>query len=306
VELVRQYNSTIFVWAGFSTLVYLVYFFFSDGDFSFIMTYASLTRAFGFVLLNARMFIKGHVKGISLKTLQIYAAVFAARLISVVEHQGYLPYDRSGDYIYHLAEGGSLALCISCMFMMYTRYSRSYQVDYDNFGSYLMPSTLGSLWLIVPCCVFAVFLHPSLNEDFISDTFWTASMYLETCAIIPQLYMFQQSTSNKGIVEVIISHYVFALGFARICDMIFWVYSYHELTDAAGSTSTGILVLATQFIHIAIMADFFYCEFVARCAHSFRTVSALTLGPPYPNLPDYLIAIRTGGMMQLPMATSMV
>lgn len=38
-----------------------------------------------------------------------------------------------------------------------------------------------------------------------SDVCWTASMYIESVALFPQLYMFQkQATDEGGIVEVIL------------------------------------------------------------------------------------------------------
>jgi ER lumen protein retaining receptor len=278
LDVVRKMNADIALWAGFFTFGFFIYSFFSDGDFSFLMTYAALARAFGFGLLLVRMFIKQHAKGVSRKTLQMYVLVFFPRLVSTMRHDGYLPYDKSGDYIYHMAEMAAMALVCVCLFFMHTRFSRSYQSDYDTFGALHVPSSLGILYLIVPCVVLAIFLHPNLNNDFISDTTWTLSMYLETCAIVPQLYMFQRSTANKGVVEVLVSHSVFALGFARVLDMVFWLYSYHELSSSAGK-SVGLLVLCSQFIHVAIMGDFFYY---------------------------YLISLKTGNMMQLPMASSMV
>ena len=45
-------------------------------------------------------------------------------------------------------------------------------------------------------------VHPTLNKDFLSDTAWTFSMYLESMAIVPQLFMFQKQA--KGIVEVLV------------------------------------------------------------------------------------------------------
>ncbi len=105
-----------------STIALAIYYYFSDGDFSFLMTYAALTRSFAFVLLNLRMFLKDHAKSVSLKALQLYAVVFAARLLSVVGHDGYLPYDSSGDYIYHLSEGASLLFTMSALFLVLTKY----------------------------------------------------------------------------------------------------------------------------------------------------------------------------------------
>lgn len=55
-----------------------------------------------------------------------------------------------------------------------------------------------------------------------------------------------------------VTHSTFALGLARILDMVFWVYSYQELTSHAGSHSVGMFVLIAQFVHILIMGDFFY------------------------------------------------
>lgn len=172
-----------------------------------------------------------------------------------------------------------------------------------------------------PSLTRAQFVHPTLNKHFLSDTAWTFSMYLESMAIVPQLFMFQKQA--KGIVEVIVSfrvsffsswvrlsplqrhqdlflfcwrlprpsilpcttqpvapgvrgslfdfffvvlwtmrrqvtHSTFALGLARVLDMVFWMFSYKELTSHAGSNSVGMFVLFAQFVHIAIMGDFFY------------------------------------------------
>lgn len=47
--------------------------------------------------------------GISLKTLEAYAAVFALRLTSILMYEGYLPFDKSGDWFYQATEVLSLA-----------------------------------------------------------------------------------------------------------------------------------------------------------------------------------------------------
>lgn len=47
-------------------------------------------------MLLGVMVMKKHARGVSVKSLQLYTVVFAARLVSVLQHEGYLPYDRSG------------------------------------------------------------------------------------------------------------------------------------------------------------------------------------------------------------------
>ena len=59
-------------------------------------------RCFGFGLLNFKMWTSKSAKGVSLKTLELYALTFLVRLLSIMRHQGYLPYDKSGDWFYHV------------------------------------------------------------------------------------------------------------------------------------------------------------------------------------------------------------
>ena len=39
---------------------------------------------------------------------------------------------------------------------------------------------------------------------------------------------------SGSVVEVLIGHTVFALGFARIFELFFWLGSFKELADASG------------------------------------------------------------------------
>jgi hypothetical protein len=42
------------------------------------------------------MFTSRSAKGVSLKSLELYALVFFFRLLSIMRHQGYLPFDKYG------------------------------------------------------------------------------------------------------------------------------------------------------------------------------------------------------------------
>ena len=55
-----------------------------------------------------------------------------------------------------------------------------------------MPSQVGIIWLVVPSVCMALVLHPSLNGNFFTDVAWTMACYLETMAMIPQLYLFSR------------------------------------------------------------------------------------------------------------------
>ncbi|KAJ8969966.1 hypothetical protein NQ317_008529 [Molorchus minor] len=51
---------------------------------------------------------------------------------------------------------------------------------------------------------------------------WTFSIYLESVAILPQLFL----VSKTGEAESITSHYLFALGSYRALYILNWIYRY--------------------------------------------------------------------------------
>lgn len=246
-------------WLGFFLLSSVVYLAFSDGDFSFLLTYASLTRCFGITLLVAKMQRSRSGAGLSAKTLHAYAVVFVARLTSIFRHEGYLPYDRSGDWVYHCVEVASLVATSAALFLLHGAYARTYEDGNDSFGNVAgLPPRFGAVCVIGPTLLFAALFHPSLNKDFLSDTAWTYAMYLESFAILPQLFLFQKQSKTCATVDPLIGHFVAALGFSRIVEMGFWMNSFHELADRNGNRHVGVLVLGTQIVHLVIMGDFFY------------------------------------------------
>lgn len=260
--ILTQNERNIIVWAGFISLSLIVYFFFSSGDFSFLLTYASFMRCFGFALLNFKMLTAKTAKGVSAKSLELYVIVFVSRLLSILRHQGYLPFDKTGDWFYHFVEIISLVSVAFALYLLFVPLFSTYDEKYDKFGNLHISDRLGSLYLFGPCLLIALLFHPSLNNEMFSDVCWTLSMYLESVALFPQLYMFQkQATEEGGVVENLTSHMVFALGFSRVFEFTFWVTSFHELHHHSGSAISGYLVLLAQIAHIGIMADFFYYYF---------------------------------------------
>lgn len=132
----------------------------------------------------------------SLKTLEAYAVVFCFRLISIMRHEGYLPYDKSGDWLYHVVEFSSFGFAFLAIYLLKFRYVATYNEEKDSFGAYQIPSQFGVVFIVVPCFIMACILKPNLNKDFLSDMSWTFSMYLESLAIAPQLYMFTRQSES--------------------------------------------------------------------------------------------------------------
>lgn len=254
-------NKNVLIWAGFFTVSLFVYFMMSAGDFSFLMTYGAMSRMFGFAILNVKTFLSKRATGVSIKTLQLYCIVFFFRLTSIIRHEGYLPYDKSGDWLYHVIEIMALIFTATALWGCMGPFKSTYQGEMDKFGEMNVPAGMGAIYLVVPVMILAMLVHPNLNSDFLSDVAWTYAMYLESVALIPQLFMFQRQQS--GVVELLTAHFVAALGFGRVMEFMFWVYSYHELATSAGSKLPGYLALFAQFMQLVLMLDFFWYYYLA-------------------------------------------
>jgi hypothetical protein len=254
-------NQNVLIWAGFFTASLFIYFLLSGGDFSFLMTYGAMARMFGFAILNFKTFKSQRATGVSIKTLQLYSIVFFCRLTSIIRHEGYLPYDKSGDWLYHVIEICSLIFTTAALYACMKPFRSTYQADQDKFGESMVPPGMGAIYLAVPILLLALFIHPNLNNDFLSDVAWTYAMYLESAALIPQLFMFQKQAS--GVVELLTAHFVAALGFGRVMEFCFWIYSYHELASSNGSRLPGYLALFSQFVQLVLMLDFFWYYYLA-------------------------------------------
>ena len=256
-------KANILLWGTFITFVLFVYHFLSDGDFSFLLTLGAISCCFAVVTLTVKILSQRSGSGISMKTLQLYSLVFFFRLCSILVYEGYLPFDRSGDWLYQTIEALALVATVVNMFLLYGPYSRTYSAHLDVFGAYpafKIPSSLGIVWIVVPCLLLAIIIHPSLNGNFWTDVSWTLSCYLETFAMLPQLFLFTRKKSSNAVVEDFTSHFVFALGCGRFLHFIFWLSSYHELNDSHHGSGglAGYVVISFQFLQMLLMAKYFY------------------------------------------------
>eukprot|EP00742_Colponemidia_sp_Colp-10_P004126 GILJ01004404.1.p1 GENE.GILJ01004404.1~~GILJ01004404.1.p1 ORF type:complete len:321 (-),score=25.40 GILJ01004404.1:70-933(-) len=247
-EIVRRRKEGIKYWLGFAAIIAFAFYFFSDGDFSFLLTLAGAIQCFGFFIIFFKVRSQKSCSGVSLKTLQLYGIVFVSRLFSILRYEGYLPYDRSGDWFYQLVE--ILSLCFTCasIYLVRKPYRATYNKELDTFSD---------LVLIAPAFILACFLHPSLNAFAPADIAWTFALYLESVTILPQLFMFQK---KGGEIEAFTTHFVAAQGLSRFLNFVFWMFSYHELNDKSslGSAYVGNFVILAQVIQLVLMADFYY------------------------------------------------
>jgi hypothetical protein len=106
------------------------------------------------------MWTSKSAKGVSVKTLELYVLVFFSRLASILRHQGYLPFDKTGDWFYHTVEIMSLVSVIAAIMAVFFPFIASYEENFDKFGNLFVPNVLGILYIIVPCLILSLFIHP--------------------------------------------------------------------------------------------------------------------------------------------------
>lgn len=77
---------------------------------------------------------------------------------------------------------------------------------------------------------------------------WTFSIYLESVAILPQLFM----VSKTGEAETITSHYLFALGVYRTLYLFNWIWRYYF------EGFFDLIAIVAGLVQTVLYCDFFY------------------------------------------------
>ena len=74
-------------------------------------------------------------------------------------------------------------------------------------------------YLLGPCVVLALLFHYKFT---VPELLWSFSIFLESVAILPQLFLLQRT----GEAETITTHYLAALGAYRALYIPNWIYRY--------------------------------------------------------------------------------
>ncbi|THH18689.1 hypothetical protein EW146_g2352 [Bondarzewia mesenterica] len=118
-----------------------------------------------------------------------------------------------------------------------------------------------------------------------TEIFWSFSIFLESVAILPQLFMLQRT----GEAETITTHYLAALGAYRGLYIPNWIYRYF-----ADDLIDPIAVIA-GLVQTALYLDFFYVYFTKISASAGNAVSIFFF-PPY--VVDFLSRVTLEGVFE--------
>lgn len=129
-----------------------------------------------------------------------------------------------------------LGASFGTVYLMYLKFKATYDTNHDTFRIE---------FLLGPTAVLALVLN---REFTFMEILWTFSIYLESVAILPQLFMVQKT----GEAESITSHYLFALGAYRGLYILNWIYRYYF------EGFYDIIAIVAGVVQTILYADFFY------------------------------------------------
>lgn len=121
-------------------------------------------------------------------------------------------------------------------YLIYMKFKATYDHNHDTFRCE---------FLIAPAVVLALLIN---HEFSFLEILWTFSIYLESVAILPQLFM----VSKTGEAETITSHYLFALGSYRGLYILNWIYRY------ATEDTYDLIAIVAGVVQTVLYCDFFY------------------------------------------------
>lgn len=187
-----------------------------------------LSHLAAILILLAKIWKTRSCSGISGKSQLLFALVFVTRYLDLFTHFVSL-YNTFMKIFYIIA---SLGTC----YLMFKKFKATYDRIHDTFRIE---------FLLIPAAILALVL----NHDFeVMEILWTFSIYLESVAILPQLFM----VSKTGEAESITSHYLFALGAYRGLYILNWFYRYYN------EGFYDLIAIIAGVVQTVLYCDFFY------------------------------------------------
>eukprot|EP01117_Protostelium_nocturnum_P000527 TRINITY_DN10592_c0_g1_i2.p1 TRINITY_DN10592_c0_g1~~TRINITY_DN10592_c0_g1_i2.p1 ORF type:complete len:215 (+),score=30.81 TRINITY_DN10592_c0_g1_i2:89-733(+) len=195
-----------------------------------IRLFADLLHLFSILILLLKLWTVRNCGGISLKSQELYALVYLCRYLDLF-------WNFSSFYLV-IMKIIFLASSFAIVYLMRKPFKNSYDKEHDSFRV---------LFLIVPCALLSLVWNLKF-ETF--EVLWAFSIFLESVAIIPQLFLLQRT----GEVENINSDYIFCLGAYRALYLINWVWRYYSNENAKAQW----LPWTAGIVQTAVYCDFFY------------------------------------------------
>lgn len=187
-----------------------------------------MSHLLAIVLLLLKMWKTRSVAGISGKSQILFCLVFCTRYLDLFTT--FISAYNSVMKLFFISSS------LFTVYLMYFKFRATYDSNHDTFRVEFLVVPVGGLAFLV-------------NHDFSPlEILWTFSIYLESVAILPQLFMM----SKTGEAETITSHYLFALGSYRGLYILNWIYRYYF------EGFFDLIAVVAGCVQTILYCDFFY------------------------------------------------
>ncbi|KAI8506665.1 PREDICTED: ER lumen protein-retaining receptor 2 [Branchiostoma belcheri] len=187
-----------------------------------------LSHLLAIIILLLKIWKTRSCAGVSGKSQILFSLVFITRYLDLFTNFISV-YNSVMKIIY-------LVTSLGTVYLMYFKFKATYDSNHDTFRIEFLVVPVGGLSFLV-------------NHDFTPlEILWTFSIYLESVAILPQLFMI----SKTGEAETITSHYLFALGSYRALYIVNWVYRYYT------EGFFDLIAIVAGCVQTILYCDFFY------------------------------------------------
>ncbi|KAH0511860.1 Delphilin [Microtus ochrogaster] len=187
-----------------------------------------LSHLAAIVILLLKIWKTRSCAGISGKSQLLFALVFTTRYLDLFTSFISL-YNTSMKLIY-------IACSYATVYLIYMKFKATYDGNHDTFRVEFLVVPVGGLSFLV-------------NHDFSPlEILWTFSIYLESVAILPQLFMI----SKTGEAETITTHYLFFLGLYRALYLVNWIWRFYF------EGFFDLIAVVAGVVQTILYCDFFY------------------------------------------------
>jgi len=226
-----------------------MYHFIAEQHPSSILTLAVIMQAMAISFLCFQVVWSRSARGISVGALILDGFSVAGRIPATTWSEGYLPSDKSGDYLYQMVDFGSLILILFLLHRVLVVYRSSYAVSEDGFR--VTP-------IIIASCGLAILVRGNAADNPLYDTCWMAGLFMGSVAVLPKLWLVQQT---GGVAQAWTCHYITAMALSRALSGLFMWEAWEDMTCfewIKGFNHSIIFVLGAHLLHICLLADFLY------------------------------------------------
>lgn len=174
------------------------------------------------------------IDGISFKTQVLYALVFLTRYLDLFTFHWVSAYNSLMKIVF-------LASSVYIVVLL----QRSKTTNPIAYKEMIMRDSFKIQYILGMSFLLSLFFHHKFT---VLETFWSFSVWLESFAILPQLFMLSKSSKAESLTV----HYIFALGLYRALYIPNWILRYHK------ENRIDKIALTAGIVQTLVYSDFFY------------------------------------------------